>query len=370
MHSILDAEVYTSPKWFDAERVEIFRKLWIVAGFRSTVNSHDSFLTHNIGGVPIIVQNTKSGLRAFVNECAHRQAQLHLADFGQRRLSCPYHGWVYDDEGRVRAIPGNEANFGMSPSDLKGLGLTPVSLLVVGGLIFVNLARHPIPITEQFHQAYIDRLEELSSVVGEDVMFGKFGTGYNWKLNFENVVDLFHIPFVHAQSFARAIPSLKPAPPGAMSMVAPAVPDAEISDDIRELSYENRLGYEFRDWPWHECVERCGPTQEYLNLYIYPNVNYTLMGGVVHAIQQFCPIAPDRTEFRLSMALGKRRKRIPAASAILWTYFKAEKAAIDEDTAVLEGLQRCAQSSARTAFHGAYEYRLRRIAKVYRRLVA
>ena len=80
------------------------------------------------------------------------------------------------------------------------------------------------------------------------------------------------------------------------------------------------------------------PTRrEYFNFFIYPNVNYVVMAGVVHLIQQFCPSTPDRTEVRLTMALGRRKERLPAAPAILWSQLKAEKRVIDEDVVVFEG---------------------------------
>ena len=370
MRSILAASDYTSPAVYVDEERRLFRRLWIVAGFRSLLDAPDAFLTHRIGGVPIVVQNTSSGLKAFVNRCAHRQSAVQIADFGQRRLACPYHGWVYDDAGRVKSIPGNEANYGLAPGTVSTLGLEPVALRTVGGLVFVNLDDDPMPLEEQFGAAFLERIEAVTGMVGDDALFARFEGRYNWKLNFENVIDWNHVPFVHVSSFASLMPTLRPAAPGERQPCAPPAADDAIEDDLRELSYEARAPFDFRSWPWHDAVERCADTREYINLFIYPNVNYVVMAGAVHLIQQFCPAAVDRTDVRLTMALGRRKQRLPAAPAILWSQLKAEKAVIDEDVAVFEGIQRGFTDGSPQAMHGSYEYRLRRVAKVYRRLMA
>ncbi len=44
-------------------------------------------------------------LRAVENRCAHRQLKLSIGTVEQCNLVCPYHGWVYDGDGRVVDIP-------------------------------------------------------------------------------------------------------------------------------------------------------------------------------------------------------------------------------------------------------------------------
>jgi 4beta-methylsterol monooxygenase len=44
-------------------------------------------------------------LRAIENRCAHRQVKLSLGEVTGCRLTCAYHGWSYDEDGRVVDIP-------------------------------------------------------------------------------------------------------------------------------------------------------------------------------------------------------------------------------------------------------------------------
>lgn len=370
MRSLLSPQSYLSPEVLASEQRRIFRRLWIVAGFKATLDAPDAFLTHEIGGIPILVQNTAKGLRAFVNQCAHRQSPVHTADFGQRRMACPYHGWVYDGEGRVKSIPGQSVNYGFADEVVCTLGLRPVHLREEGGLVFVNVSEDPFSFEEQFDESFRADLAGIASKAGDDAIFARFDGRYNWKLNFENVVDWNHVPFVHAGSFASMMPGLRPSPIDTRPPAPPPEPDDAIAADIRALSYIVRAPFDFADWPWYDVLERCGPTREYINVFIYPNVNYVVMAGAIHLIQQFCPVAPDHTRVRLTMALGRRKARLPAAPAILWGHLRAEKRVIDEDVVILEGLQRGLSEHTPPAFHGWYEHRLRRIAKSYCGLLA
>ena len=44
-------------------------------------------------------------LRAIRNRCAHRQLKLSLGEVQGCNLVCAYHGWTYDGDGRVVAVP-------------------------------------------------------------------------------------------------------------------------------------------------------------------------------------------------------------------------------------------------------------------------
>ena len=44
-------------------------------------------------------------LRAMENRCAHRQLPLSLGEVNGCGLTCAYHGWQYDEAGRLAQIP-------------------------------------------------------------------------------------------------------------------------------------------------------------------------------------------------------------------------------------------------------------------------
>ena len=366
----LNAAKYTSPEVFRTEQERLFRKLWIFVGVRTLLEHPDSFLTHEVAGVPVVVQNCNGTLRAFENRCAHRGSAVQLETYGQRRLVCPYHGWVYDAEGRVKSIPGCDRNYGLPPDAVDQLRLSPVELACVGKLLFVNLDPQPIPLTDQFHPHFLDRLSHVSGFMDTQALLASFDGHYNWKLNFENVVDWNHVAYVHSASFAPLIPSLRAKTAKVDDRAPPPVKDAEVEDDLRSLSYEAVSPFTFRHWRWHDLIDRFVDESLYFNFFIFPNINFISMAGVIFLVQQFVPRAPDQSRITLTMTTGRKKSRIAATPAILWGHMKSEKRVIDEDIRVLEGLQRGMQADTNPAVHGHHEYALRRIAKVYDRLMA
>src|SRR5262249_23259582 len=70
-----------------------------------------SWKTFDATGTPILLTRDGGGrLRAFLNMCQHRGAEVVPAGCGEgaRRFACPFHGWTYDIEGRLVGIPDGE----------------------------------------------------------------------------------------------------------------------------------------------------------------------------------------------------------------------------------------------------------------------
>ena len=56
-------------------------------------------------------------VRALENRCAHRQVKLSLGQVDGCNITCPYHGWTYDGDGRLVSIP--HELFGRKPPRLR-----------------------------------------------------------------------------------------------------------------------------------------------------------------------------------------------------------------------------------------------------------
>lgn len=360
--SILPPRAYLDPSVFAAEQRRIFRRLWIFAGVATQLTERDAYFTRTIGGVPVVVQNCAGELRAFENQCAHRQAPVQLEAFGQRRLACPYHGWVYAADGSVRNIPDDETLYRYPPEVRKGLRLKRLALTTIGNLVFVCLDPDPPAIEEQFGPDVMERMAAMSSAFGAEIAFARIPARYNWKLNFENILDANHVPHVHPRSFQ---PLLKGLP----RLPHETAPGWRPAQALRDLSFIAASPYRLEPQPWHAQVERFGGEDMYYNCYLYPNVNFISLAGYVFLIQQFDPVAPGRTDVLFTLAVAREKKRIPALPAILWGHLKGEKRVLDEDVRVLEGLQAALHEDSARAEHGAYESRLTDAAGIYARIM-
>jgi vanillate O-demethylase monooxygenase subunit len=84
------------------------RNAWYVAGWAHDVKS-DSPFAITILGERIVIWRTGSGaIHALEDRCVHRLAPLSLGRCEGERLRCMYHGLLYDPDGSVVEIPGQE----------------------------------------------------------------------------------------------------------------------------------------------------------------------------------------------------------------------------------------------------------------------
>jgi len=194
-----DTSAYTSPERAAREREVLFRHHPIVAGFSSQIPNPGDYLAEDLAPVPIlIVRNASGQLRAFVNVCRHRGAQL-AAGCGRvaKLFSCPYHGWSYDTDGRLVAIPDD---YGFEGLDRTASGLVPLPVAEKYGLIFVT----PAP------GDAID-IDAMLAGLGQDIE--SYGIGsfahqetrvvrrrMNWKLVSDTFWEAYHIKVLHARN--------------------------------------------------------------------------------------------------------------------------------------------------------------------------
>lgn len=104
---LLPAEVFGDSDLHELELERIFGRCWLFVGHESEVPSPGDFCLRSVGGNPYIMVRGNDGvIRIFFNGCRHRGSTLCRADLGNAtRFECPYHGWTYDNEGRLMAVP-------------------------------------------------------------------------------------------------------------------------------------------------------------------------------------------------------------------------------------------------------------------------
>ncbi|MEI9915790.1 MAG: Rieske (2Fe-2S) protein [Methylovirgula sp.] len=195
MRSNFRNDWYVSQEWFDLEQKEIFSKYWIFACLKFMVDEPNRFVTREIAGVPIVIQNFDGELRAFRNICLHRQHRLQSEDFGTRRLVCHYHGWRYNSDGGLASVPLEDVYYSLDAKE-SCARLEGFHLRVIGQYVFINLDPNPLPIEKQFGPSLIADLESTSESFGREVLISKIVCNFNWKLIYETLRDSIH-PALH-----------------------------------------------------------------------------------------------------------------------------------------------------------------------------
>ena len=174
MRSALSVGHYIRPEIFELEQQRLFGRVWIFACLKTSVQTEHAFATRRIAGRSVLIQNCGKSIRAFENACPHRLMPIQTATFGQARMTCPYHGWVFNAEGKVKTIPKEESLYRFSSEERGALCLREYAVETVGELVFVNLDEKPLPITDQFSPELLERLHTISAYFSDiSILFRK-----------------------------------------------------------------------------------------------------------------------------------------------------------------------------------------------------
>jgi phenylpropionate dioxygenase-like ring-hydroxylating dioxygenase large terminal subunit len=191
---------YRNPELFELEYEALFLRRWQFIGHVNDIPESGDYITGNIGRDSVIVIRDKSRtIRGFLNVCRHRASRV-LEGSGSCRgvIRCPYHGWTYELDGSLMAIPQQE-NF--PDTDKSQYGLHTVQVDVFHGMVFVRVKGDGPSVAEQFaHTAHffaeydVANYEQISTPVEEiwDV---------NWKVIWDNYLENYHIPIGHPSLF-------------------------------------------------------------------------------------------------------------------------------------------------------------------------
>ncbi len=195
---------YTSPEQLERERAVLFRGAPLFIGLRGDAAEPGAYFTHTDSGVPILVVRSRAGdLRAFLAVCRHRGAQVVSgAGSSSGRFTCPYHGWTYDDAGRLVAQPCAE---GFAGIPAESLGLMPLPVAERHGLIFARAAgSEPIDV-----DAHLGGAEEELQALGLEgyAPFARHQSAraMNWKLVIDTFLEAYHVPSLHKRTLSPAI---------------------------------------------------------------------------------------------------------------------------------------------------------------------
>lgn len=202
MHA-LPVEAYTSQEWFDLEMKHVFSKTWQFAGLVEDVANPGDYISVQAGLNNIfIIKGRDNRLRAFHNMCRHRGTQLLRAvGKAKKAITCPYHDWTYDLEGKLVSIPKKEEEFpDLCNKELHdcGLNLHEASVDIFKGMLFVHPEKDAPSLMEYFKGVE----PHLGPHIPEELV--EYQEGYyekeikaNWKIVVENNIDHYHLAHLH-----------------------------------------------------------------------------------------------------------------------------------------------------------------------------
>ena len=193
--SALPGGAYTSREVFDWEMERFFVAGWVCLGRSADLAGAGARAAYRVGPESVLLSRGEDGeLRGFFNVCRHRGHEL-LPVGGSaagRTIQCPYHGWAYHLDGRLRGAPGYR---GLDPDEMA---LAPVRVAEWRGWAFANVSGDAPPLAE-----WLGNLDDL--VAGHDpgglvsAASEQYVVAANWKAVHENYHECYHCSNIHPE---------------------------------------------------------------------------------------------------------------------------------------------------------------------------
>jgi phenylpropionate dioxygenase-like ring-hydroxylating dioxygenase large terminal subunit len=192
---------YIDPGRLKRELEILFRRYPLMMGLSCRIPEPGDYVTDDNCGVPILMVRDRDGeVRAFLNVCRHRGANVARGcGHVERAFVCPYHGWSYDHRGRLLGIP-DSRNFEGIDRDQHGLVALPVCERF--GCIWVQ----PEP------GGSFDIDKELGDLGPELASYGFESYHFytrrvlhrrmNWKMLIDTFLESYHFAALHTDTVA------------------------------------------------------------------------------------------------------------------------------------------------------------------------
>lgn len=200
LSAIVPNSFYYDSPIFEEEKELIYRNSWIYIGLLRNLENHNDFITDEIGGISVVVQNFRGTLKAFHNVCTHRFNKIQNAKHGNRALICEYHGWNYNTDGVPFGIPLKSEFKGLDEPTLKTLCLKSFKVDTCGQFVFVQINDTGESLTHFLGDSQ-ERLLQVSAMIGRKIEYNEIVNAANWKVVIENTLEGYHISTVHPNTF-------------------------------------------------------------------------------------------------------------------------------------------------------------------------
>ncbi|WP_405845602.1 aromatic ring-hydroxylating dioxygenase subunit alpha [Streptomyces sp. NBC_01518] len=315
---------FASTELYELEREKIFRQGWILVAHTDQLASPGQYLALDIAGEQVLVTRGRDDLLHAVSPvCRHRLMPLVEPGEGHTQdLTCPYHLWRYDLDGRLIAATHMRGNTAFDPSSCR---LPGFAVEEWHGFVFVNLAADPEPLAP--HLSVVE--EEMTNYRLDDMVQVYSWTEdwhCNWKVAVENTHENYHAIGFHPETVRPLMTGgidmdvhvdtplvtrlLTPAGQPMETLVLPLTPD------------ERKVLYSFR---------------------VFPCASVATFGETI-AWLSFIPVSADRTVVRGGAVMPRQLVEQAGAENIRPPLAEFTQRVNEEDRRGLEAVQRAVGS--------------------------
>jgi choline monooxygenase len=195
--STIPANWYLDPRILSLERRTVFARSWQLAGRTDQVWQPGRYLSCELAtGAPVVVvRGEDDEVRGFFNVCRHHAAAVVSdAEGSAAVLRCPYHGWTYSLDGRLKGTPDFA---GVCEFDRATNGLHAVACAPWQKWLFVTLEGNQ-PLEQFLGPDLSNRVRPLGLDRLHWVERRRYTIDCNWKVFVDNYLDGgYHVPHLH-----------------------------------------------------------------------------------------------------------------------------------------------------------------------------
>ena len=149
----VSAERYFAREWHDREVEKIWRKTWQLAcRIEEIPDVGDQIVYDIVDDSLVVVRTAPDTVKAYINSCLHRGTLLRTEAGNAKQLRCPFHGWTWDLDGKLKIIPGQ---WDFPHVDKGKMCLPEAQVGQWGGFVFVNFDKDCEPF-----ESYLENLPE------------------------------------------------------------------------------------------------------------------------------------------------------------------------------------------------------------------
>jgi anthranilate 1,2-dioxygenase large subunit len=196
--------VFHDPDLKRLEDERLFRgPYWHYLCLEAELPEPGDFVVGYVGETQVFTTRTERGdLRAFVNSCAHRGAQLVRRLRGRSLThTCAYHQWCFDADGRLLGVPqqkGVKGKGGMPADfDKAAHGLRALRVESYKGLVFGTFSTDIPPLFDYLGPKIRPEIDRIFDRPLRLLGYFRQRVPANWKLYLENVKDPYHAGLLH-----------------------------------------------------------------------------------------------------------------------------------------------------------------------------
>lgn len=192
---------YIDPGFHELEKEKLWPKVWQMALREEWIPNVGDADVYEINDVSIIVVRVAPDtIKAYYNACLHMGRNLIDRPCKVSEIRCPYHGFTWHTNGRLKHIPGM---WDFPQIDARKFNLPEVKVATWGGFIFINMDPDCEPL-----EAW---LGDIASHFEKYPLSDRYTAVHvtkvlrcNWKTAQEAFMDAYHVVGTHPQILAAA----------------------------------------------------------------------------------------------------------------------------------------------------------------------